>query len=225
METEPTIRHKRGDVREDGVVFWQYKSDGNEYWVSPEKFVELRGRQCARQQTDEYRERRRARRQTDEYREYARSYRQTDEYRERRRARQQTDEYRERERARRQTDEYREYKRDYVRSRYQQDPLVATARRLRCRTSRAFRRISVDKPSNTETLLGADWETVKAHIESQFVGGMNWDNMGEWHIDHIVPLASAKTEEELCALCHYTNLQPLFALDNIRKGAKLPAPQ
>ena len=49
---------------------------------------------------------------------------------------------------------------------------------------------------------------------------MSWENHGEWHIDHKKPLASAKTEEELKKLCHYTNLQPLWALDNIRKGAK-----
>lgn len=203
---------KRGDVREDGMLFWRYDC-GREHWVSPEKFAELKERQRAsdraRKQTDEYRERRRALRQTDEYREYTRAYRQTDEYRE----------Y---QRAYRQTDKYREYMRDYWRTRRQQDPLFATTDRLRYRTRAAFHRIRAAKPSNTEALLGTDWETVKAHIESRFVDGMNWDNMGEWHIDHIVPLASATTEEELCALCHYTNLQPLFASDNLSKGAKLP---
>jgi len=108
-----------------------------------------------------------------------------------------------------------------ARVRYQTDPLFATTVRLRNRTRHAFRRIRAAKPTNTETLLGSDWETVKAHIESQFIDGMNWDNMSEWHIDHIVPLASAKTEEELCALCHYTNLQPLFAFDNLSKGARI----
>lgn len=50
---------------------------------------------------------------------------------------------------------------------------------------------------------------------------MTWENRGEWHIDHIIPLASASTEEELLALCHYTNLQPLWAFDNLSKGAKI----
>ena len=50
---------------------------------------------------------------------------------------------------------------------------------------------------------------------------MNWDNRSEWHIDHIVPLSSANTEEELIRLCHYTNLQPLWAEDNLKKGGKL----
>ena len=50
---------------------------------------------------------------------------------------------------------------------------------------------------------------------------MNWDNHGEWHIDHKIPLSSAKTEKELIGLCHYTNLQPLWALDNLKKGNKI----
>ncbi len=50
---------------------------------------------------------------------------------------------------------------------------------------------------------------------------MTWDNRDKWHIDHIVPLASAKTESEMAALCHYTNLQPLWASENRRKGARI----
>lgn len=47
---------------------------------------------------------------------------------------------------------------------------------------------------------------------------MTWDNYGDWHVDHVVPLCSADTEEKLYELCHYTNLQPLWAADNISKG-------
>lgn len=50
---------------------------------------------------------------------------------------------------------------------------------------------------------------------------MTWENRNEWHIDHITPLSSAKTEEELYKLCHYTNLQPLWAEENLKKGNKI----
>jgi hypothetical protein len=50
---------------------------------------------------------------------------------------------------------------------------------------------------------------------------MNWDNYGDWHLDHIIPLCEAKTEEELFKLNHYTNLQPLWAEDNLKKNRKL----
>jgi hypothetical protein len=50
---------------------------------------------------------------------------------------------------------------------------------------------------------------------------MNWSNRNLWHIDHIIPLASAKTEEEMIKLCHYTNLQPLWAIENMSKGSKI----
>ena len=50
---------------------------------------------------------------------------------------------------------------------------------------------------------------------------MNWSNYGLWHIDHIIPLSSAKKQEDLYKLCHYTNTQPLWAEDNLKKGSKL----
>jgi len=52
---------------------------------------------------------------------------------------------------------------------------------------------------------------------------MNWKNHGKfgWHIDHIIPLSSAKTDEEVFKLCHYKNLQPLWAFENLSKGDKI----
>lgn len=72
-------------------------------------------------------------------------------------------------------------------------------------------------------ILGCTTNDFIKHIESKFLEGMSWDNYGYygWHIDHIIPLSSVKTEEELLKLCHYTNLQPMWGIDNIKKSNKL----
>lgn len=92
-------------------------------------------------------------------------------------------------------------------------------------TARAFSRIRHNKPCNSENLIGLKWCELKVYIERQFTKGMNWSNygrgMGKWNIDHKIPLASAKTEEELMKLCHYTNLQPLWHYENQSKSDKI----
>lgn len=75
----------------------------------------------------------------------------------------------------------------------------------------------------TAEMIGCSREELKEHIEKKFTEGMNWSNYGKkgWHVDHIIPLASAKNVEEMIKLNHYTNLQPLWAIDNIKKGKKI----
>jgi len=82
-------------------------------------------------------------------------------------------------------------------------------------------RLRQSKSLRTNQIIGADWDTVRDHIVSQFKDGMTWEAFvaGEIHIDHIKPLASATCEEDIIALNHYTNLQPLWCLDNLSKGA------
>lgn len=101
-------------------------------------------------------------------------------------------------------------------------PLGNLMARLRQRTGKAFTRGGFKKGSKTEEILGCKWEFLKAHIEAQFTEGMSWENRRLWHIDHIIPLSSAKDEGTLLKLCHYSNLQPLWWRDNISKGAKMP---
>jgi hypothetical protein len=73
--------------------------------------------------------------------------------------------------------------------------------------------------------LGCTITELKLHLESHFLPGMSWDNWGKygWHIDHIIPLSSfdLTNPEQLKKACHYTNLQPLWWLDNIRKSDSL----
>lgn len=109
-----------------------------------------------------------------------------------------------------------------IRQRYADDALFAVAQRCRSRVAGAFRSGGFKKGSKTGDALGCSWEELQAYIESKFAPGMSWGNRRLWHIDHVVPLASAKTEEELLDLCRYTNLQPLWAADNFKKSDKMP---
>ena len=120
-------------------------------------------------------------------------------------------------------EEMRKYFRDRKRIKMQTDDLYKFKEKLRKRTNVAFNRSSWNKGSSNESLLGCSFEDAKKHIESQFKKGMSWSNYTKdgWHIDHIIPLSSANTKEELELLCKYTNLQPLWAFDNLSKGNKI----
>jgi hypothetical protein len=67
--------------------------------------------------------------------------------------------------------------------------------------------------------LGCSIEEFKLHLESQFADGMTWDNQGQWHIDHIIPLCkfNLSNREEFLQACHYTNMRPLWAKDNLTR--------
>ena len=70
--------------------------------------------------------------------------------------------------------------------------------------------------------LGCSIEEFKSHLESQFQPGMSWHNYAHdgWHIDHIVPLSQALTEEETKKLQHYSNLRPMWSTQNMSKSKK-----
>ena len=93
---------------------------------------------------------------------------------------------------------------------------------LRIRLNKALR--NNQKYGNTIKLIGCSIEQLKQHLESKFKLDMSWNNYGiyGWHIDHIKPCASfdlsKPSEQRKCF--HYTNLQPLWAIDNLKKGMK-----
>lgn len=93
----------------------------------------------------------------------------------------------------------------------------------RKRLHSALKAQNAAKNHRTLELLGTTIAKAYAYLESLFQPGMSWDNHGEWHIDHIIPCASFDltnpAEQKKCF--HYTNLQPLWAADNLSKGASL----
>lgn len=72
----------------------------------------------------------------------------------------------------------------------------------------------------TKELFGCMPEEFRTHLESQWKPGMSWENYGEWHVDHVIPMCRARNTIEVLSLSHYTNLQPLWARENLKKGSK-----
>ena len=91
---------------------------------------------------------------------------------------------------------------------------------VRLMVRNSFSRTKTYKNTSTYKILGCNYDYLKEYIENQFTDNMSWDNFDKIHIDHKIPIAAASTEFEVIALNHYTNLQPLWAEDNIRKSDK-----
>jgi hypothetical protein len=85
----------------------------------------------------------------------------------------------------------------------------------------SIRNKNYNKKSKTYEILGCSYEEFKIHLESQFTEGMTWENKGQWHMDHIYPVSRATDEDHLIRLNHYTNFQPMWAVDNIKKSNKI----
>jgi hypothetical protein len=98
------------------------------------------------------------------------------------------------------------------------NPLTKELRNIRKHT----RRYILGRAKNWYDIFGCNDFEMKNHIESLFQSGMTWDNWGRtgWHIDHIEPLSKASDREDLYRRAHYTNLQPLWATDNLKKSNK-----
>ena len=118
----------------------------------------------------------------------------------------------------------------YEMQRRAKDPFFRLKQNYRRSCYRAFKSIGNKKNNRSLKLLGLEtWQELAKHLGSKFYDHpktgekMTFDHHGihGWHIDHIIPLASAKTEEDIIKLCHYTNLQPLWAEDNLKKSNKI----
>lgn len=112
---------------------------------------------------------------------------------------------------------------EYVKIKRNTDPLFKLRANTRTRINIFLKSKNVKKYNKTIEIIGCSFDFLKEYLEKQFLPGMSWDNYGlyTWHIDHKIPLSSAKSKEEIYKLCHYTNLQPLWAEDNLRKQSKI----
>ena len=119
-----------------------------------------------------------------------------------------------------------ETRRKNLQRRRDEEPRYRVMMALHVRLYDAVKRNKGVKSAKTLELLGCTVEQLQTFLEAEFTEGMTWENYGEWHIDHIRPCASFNLEdpEEQKKCFHWTNLQPLWALDNIRKGDKWEEP-
>lgn len=111
-----------------------------------------------------------------------------------------------------------------VKERKRIDPLFKLISNIRCSIKQSLKRKKFNKNnSKTEQILGCTFEQFKQYIEKQFESWMRWENHGlynkdtfnyGWDLDHIIPISSAKTKEDIIKLNHYTNFQPLCSKIN-----------
>lgn len=203
-------RFKKWDVRSDGMVFWRYHKDltDGQYWVTWDKALKLKD---AYKNNQKYKDRKKI---------YNKKWRESESGRAYKNAHQ---------RAYNHLPKYRAYQREYDRlhrgkyrkKKYESDPIFGEICRIRSRMAKIIRQSGYSKKCKANEIIGCSKEEFETHLESKFTKGMSWENRSMWHVDHIIPLASAKSVEELYKLNHYTNLQPLWAKDNMKKGKKI----
>lgn len=186
------ICHKRGEVRDDGKIFWTYQKGykNGERWITKESFdkwinVERNNQKKRRIEKSEL------------IKQELKAWRLANK------------------------DKWNAIRNRYRNKKRATDSVYLLKDRVRNLTTQAFRINGYSKKSRTHELLGCSWEFLKNYIEQRFKDGMTWGNRSKWHIDHIIPLSSANSEKELYKLFHYTNLQPLWAIENLQKKNKI----
>jgi len=155
--------------------------------------------------------------QTDKYKEYQKKYKKSTKYKEQQKIYRKTSpvaiaynkKYIK-------SDKYKEYAIEYNKR-----PDVRLRNLLRCRIYQAIR--NDWKVGSAVKDLGCSIYDLKIHLENKFTKGMSWDNIGKWHIDHVKPLSSfdLSYRKQFLEACNYINLQPLWAVDNLKKGNKI----
>ena len=123
------------------------------------------------------------------------------------------------------TEKIKKTKRDYERNRKASDPLYKLISNFRTAIYQVLKESNVDKNKHYFDILQYTPESLIKHLESQFENNMNWDNYGEWHVDHKLPITSFNIEEmgdeEFMRCWSLDNLQPMWGNDNIRKSNKI----
>lgn len=230
MEKKYT-KPKRGDTREDGLIFWNRKSDcvDGEHWVTPQQFLKNKADQkknmaaYVANRKIEYAQLHKVlvhgdTRITDNkvFWSYGLTYKNFEQWIS-------PEQFKKRttlQLNRAKTKQYRTKQKERQARNYKNDLMFKLRSNIRSLIGHSFKRKDITKDSPTSLILGCSFGELKKHMESQFVGIMSWDNQGRggWTIDHRLPLSAGNTKEEIIALNHYTNLQPMWDRENNSKN-------
>jgi len=122
-------------------------------------------------------------------------------------------------------DRIREVKRTYEKTRKHNDPLYRLINNFRTAIYQVLKENNVQKNGHYFEILKYSPEDLIVHLERQFKDGMNWDNYGEWHVDHVLPISRHNIQEigdeEFMKCWSLNNLQPMWGEENIRKSNKI----
>ena len=115
---------------------------------------------------------------------------------------------------------------DYERNKRHSDPVYRFRTSVRCLIWGYARKKGYTGNKKIWEMVGCDFDTFLVYIQNQFEDGMTLENYGHgegcWNIDHITPISTAKTDEDIERLNHYSNLRPMWATDNYKRPRKVP---
>lgn len=201
------LKHGQESESDPNIRFWAYQN-GGEYWVTKEKYDQLTQR-ALENKRKRYKENPKAFLKKDKFYKIN-NY---DRYLERSKVA---------DKKRSKSQKRIEWSKSWRKKHKQENASFDIGLRLRIRIANALRRNKAYKSESTQDLLGCEWDFFIKWIESKFSDGMSWENRNQWHIDHIRPCRSFDltdiSQQRQCF--HYTNLQPLWAKDNLSKGGK-----
>ena len=205
--TGQRIKHGQISESDPNLVFWSYQN-GREYWVTSSMYASMTSRSLENKRKRYWNNREAA---LEKQKSYV--------LRNKEKILQKNRKYDE---ARSKCPKRREWIKNWTKSKRQSDPSFDISKRLRIRVANALKKKNSYKSQSTEDLLGCKWNFFIKWIESQFKDGMSWDNRNLWHIDHIKPCCSfdLSNKEQQKQCFHYTNLQPLWAEENLRKNGR-----
>jgi hypothetical protein len=122
-------------------------------------------------------------------------------------------------------DKWRKTKRNYEKTRKANDPLYKLISNFRTAIYQVLKENNVDKNGHYFEILKYSPDELISHLENKFKDGMTWDNYGEWHVDHILPITSFNIQKigdnEFMKCWSLNNLQPMWGKENIKKSNKI----